>query len=60
MPRYYTKLYERMSEKAAEKVKAKRRVSARAMREHIDFTPRRLRDRNEVAILKSQQKRELK
>lgn len=60
VPRYYMKLYERMNEAKAEKVKGKRRLSAREMKHHPDFTSRRLRDKNELAIIKSQQKREMK
>lgn len=60
VPRYYTKLYERMNASGAEAVKALRRREAIALKGHPDNTPRRLMARNEHARLVSQQKRELK
>lgn len=53
VPRYYTNLYERMDLDAHEKVKRLRRRKARAMKLHPDNSSRRLRDRNEVGILKA-------
>lgn len=60
MPRYYTKLYERMNANDAEAIKRLRRSSARASKVHPDNSPRRLHDRGEVILLTSEQmKRDL-
>ena len=60
VPRYYTKLYERLDEYDAEMVKMRRARAMDDRRDHPDFTSRRLRDKNELARLVSQQRRELK
>lgn len=60
VPRYYTKLYELISAQDAEAVKKLRRKARIAQRDNPDFTSRRLRDKNEVALLNAQQRRELK
>lgn len=53
VPRYYTKLYERLDASRAEDVKAERRAFARSRRDHPDNTSRRLRDRWECSVLNS-------
>lgn len=59
VPRYYTKLYERMDDYSAQRVKARRALAMQDRRSHPDFTSRRLRDKDELSRLLSQQKREL-
>lgn len=60
VPRYYTKLYEALSADDAEAVKKVRRAGMKDRKHHPDFTSRRLRDKNEVALLNARQKRDLK
>jgi len=60
VPRYYTKLYERLDEFGFDMVKVRRALLMGDRRNHPDFTSRRLRDKNELARLVSQQRRELK
>ena len=60
VPRYYTKLYERLDEWSAEQVKMRRAAAMNDRRDHPDFTSRRLRDKNELARLNSTSRRELK
>lgn len=50
VPRYYTKLYEAMCANEAEDIKRLRRSQVRASKLHPDNSPRRLRDRWEVAM----------
>lgn len=60
VPRYYTKLYERMSVEDAEDIKRKRRLSMIDRKHHPDFTHRRLRAKDELSRIVSQQKRDMK
>lgn len=53
VPRYYTKLLERWDPELFDHIKRLRRAKARDMDSHPDNTSRRLRDRNEVGILKA-------
>ena len=59
VPRYYTKLLERKDEAYAERIKLKRRLAAIDNKDNPELTPRRLAVKNELAILVSQQKRDL-
>ena len=53
VPRYYSKLFERWEPDEFARIKELRRVKARAMDSHPDNSSRRLRDRNEVGLLKA-------
>lgn len=59
VPRYYSKLYARLDEYGFDMVSLRRAEVMGERRTHPDFSSRRLRDKNELARLVSQQKRDL-
>ncbi|QKI28935.1 VP4 [Kummerowia striata gokushovirus] len=60
VPRYYLKLYEQISAMSAEEIKFLRRRQMRDRKNDPEFSPRRLRDKDELSRLTSQQKRDMK
>lgn len=60
VPRYYSKLYARLDEYGFDMIALRRSEAMGSRRNHPDFTSRRLRDKNELARLNSQRRRELK
>lgn len=60
VPRYYSKLLERMDERVFNGVVSKRKRAAIDRKDHPDNSSRRLRDRNEHDVLVSKGRRDLK